>query len=66
MHGFALNCDCDLTWFDRIIPCGIADAGVTSLSAELGRDVTIAEVLPLVEEQLRIVFSPGYQPKVQP
>ena len=52
MHGFALNCDPDLSWFDRIVPCGIPDADVTSLSAELGRDVTVAEVLPLVERQL--------------
>jgi lipoyl(octanoyl) transferase len=52
MHGFALNCDPDLSWYDRIVPCGIADAGVTSLSAELGRDVTVREVIPLVEGRL--------------
>ncbi|HXU96944.1 MAG TPA: lipoyl(octanoyl) transferase LipB [Jiangellaceae bacterium] len=52
MHGFALNCDCDLAWFSRIIPCGISDAGVTSLSAELGRPVTVAETLPVVERNL--------------
>ncbi len=48
MHGFALNCDNSLEPFHRIVPCGIDDAGVTTLSAELGRDVTVAEVLPLV------------------
>jgi len=52
MHGFALNCDCDLSWFARIVPCGIPDADVTSLSAELGRGVPVAEVLPLVERHL--------------
>ncbi|MEX0913679.1 MAG: lipoyl(octanoyl) transferase LipB [Demequina sp.] len=46
MHGFALNCNPDMAKFSRIVPCGIADADVTSLSAELGREVTIAEVLP--------------------
>jgi len=52
MHGFALNCDPDLGWFRRIVPCGINDADVTSLSTELGRDVTVAEVMPLVERHL--------------
>jgi lipoyl(octanoyl) transferase len=51
-HGFALNCDCDLAAYDRIVPCGIREAGVTSLSAELGRDVPVAEVLPVVDKML--------------
>jgi lipoyl(octanoyl) transferase len=52
MHGFALNCRCDLSWAQVIVPCGIADAGVTSLSKELGRDVPVHEVLPYVEKHL--------------
>ncbi|MDQ4055451.1 MAG: lipoyl(octanoyl) transferase LipB [Actinomycetota bacterium] len=52
MHGFALNCDVDLGWYDRFVPCGIADAGVTTLSRELGRPVTVADVLPSVERHL--------------
>ncbi|MFI7589524.1 lipoyl(octanoyl) transferase LipB [Spongisporangium articulatum] len=59
MHGFSLNCDPDLAAFGTFIPCGITDAGVTSLSAELGRDVTVAEVLPLVEEELRAADLSG-------
>ena len=51
-HGFAINCNPDLTWFDRIIPCGITDAGVTSLSRELKREVTINELRPFVEKRL--------------
>jgi len=52
MHGFALNCDPDLGWADVIIPCGIPDAGVTSLARELGRNVAVQEVLPYVEKHL--------------
>lgn len=52
MHGFALNCDGDLSWADAIIPCGISDADVTTLSLEAGRPVTVAEVLPLVQRHL--------------
>jgi lipoyl(octanoyl) transferase len=59
MHGFALNCDPDLSWFSRIVPCGIPDADVTSLSAELGRDVSFAEALPLVEQHLDAVDLTG-------
>src|SRR5438270_7735532 len=57
LHGFALNCDCDLAAFDAIVPCGIRDAGVTSISAELGRDVTVAEVLPIVERHLGTLLA---------
>ena len=46
LHGFALNADPDLRAFDGIVPCGLLGVGVTSLSAELGRDVTVDEVLP--------------------
>ncbi len=60
MHGFALNCDPDLSWFSRIVPCGIPDADVTSLTAELGRDVPVAEVLPLVERHLDAVDLRGH------
>ena len=45
-HGVALNCDPDLSAFDRIVPCGISDAGVTSLSLELGRQITVDDALP--------------------
>jgi lipoyl(octanoyl) transferase len=52
MHGLALNCDCDLSWYDRIVACGIRDAGTTTLSAEAGRQVTVAAVTPVLERHL--------------
>ncbi|WP_409364931.1 lipoyl(octanoyl) transferase LipB [Catellatospora methionotrophica] len=57
LHGFALNCDPDMTRFANIVPCGITDASVTSLTAELGRDVTVAEVLPLIERHLPTLLT---------
>ena len=73
MHGFSLNCNVEMSWYDRFVPCGIADAGVTSLALELGRDVTVEEVAPVVEKHLRTYLAwdayeptPDYEPKPEP
>jgi lipoyl(octanoyl) transferase len=57
MHGFALNCDPDMTAFGNMIPCGIPDAGVASLSAELGRDITVADAIGPAEAAVARVLS---------
>jgi lipoate-protein ligase B len=57
LHGFALNCTTDLSWFDAIVPCGLADRGVTSLSELAGRPVTVEEMAPLVEAGFEQVFG---------
>ena len=62
MHGFALNCDPDMTAFSNMIPCGIPDAGVTSLSAELGRDITTAEAMAPVEAAMTRVLTAAPAP----
>ena len=57
LHGFAINCDTDLSWFDGIVACGLPNHGVTSLSELAGRAVTVAEMRPLVERHLADVFQ---------
>ncbi len=52
MHGFSLNADVDLGYYERFVPCGIADAGVTTLTAELGRAVTVPEAASAVTPHL--------------
>ena len=73
LHGFAVNCDVDLSWYDRFVPCGISDAGVTSLSRELGRDVTVEELAPVMTRRLGELLAwqpydatPDYAPKPEP
>lgn len=56
-HGLALNCETDLKWFDKIVPCGIEGKSVTSLSKELNRSVSINEVLPKFLESFSDVFQ---------
>ena len=53
MHGFALNVNPDLSAFEKIIPCGITGAKVTSLTAELGSEITINEVLPVIKKHIQ-------------
>jgi lipoyl(octanoyl) transferase len=73
MHGIALNCDVDLSWYDRFVPCGIADAGVTTVSLEVGRPVGVPEVLPVLRDRLAellawapYVATPDYEPRPDP
>ena len=57
MHGFALNINPDMSAYDSISPCGFTDTGVTSLAKELGRDISISEVLPVVERHLLLALD---------
>jgi lipoyl(octanoyl) transferase len=57
MHGFALNVNPDMSAYDHISPCGFTDTGVTSLAKELGRDIEISEVLPVVERHILLALD---------
>lgn len=57
MHGFALNINPEMSAYDRISPCGFTDTGVTSLAKELGRDITVSEVLPVVERHILLALD---------
>jgi lipoyl(octanoyl) transferase len=57
LHGFALNCATDLAWFSAIVPCGLQDRGVTSLSELTGRPVTVEEALPVMAGRFAEVFG---------
>jgi lipoyl(octanoyl) transferase len=63
LHGFALNCTTDLSWYDAIVPCGLADEGVTSLSELAGREVTVEEMAPIVARRFEEVFDLRLQTK---
>lgn len=62
LHGFGLNCDTDLSWFDAIVPCGLVDRSVASLSQLAGRDVTVAEMRPLLSRHAGEIFGLDLQP----
>jgi lipoyl(octanoyl) transferase len=57
LHGFAVNCTTDLSWYDAIVPCGLTDEGVTSLSRLAGNEITVAKMIPLVASRFGEVFD---------
>jgi lipoyl(octanoyl) transferase len=62
LHGLALNCSTDLSWFDAIVPCGVADAGATSLSALRGTSIGVDDMAPLVVRRFEEVFGLSFGP----
>ena len=57
MHGFALNCSTDVSWYDAIVPCGLSDHGVATLSEIAGREVTVPKMAPLVAARFEEAFE---------
>jgi len=66
LHGFALNCTTDLKWFDAIVPCGLADRGVTTMTQLAGREVTVEEMTPLVIKHFQDVFDVSLERAFEP
>jgi lipoyl(octanoyl) transferase len=66
MHGFAINCDADLAAYDRIVACGIADAGVTSLTKELGRRVGVTDAVDVVQSRVVAALAELTTPALAP
>jgi lipoyl(octanoyl) transferase len=62
LHGFALNCTTDLSWYDAIVPCGLTDHSVTSLSELAGRTLTVEEMAPRIVRQFEAVFARELRP----
>ena len=56
-HGLSLNCNTDLEWFDKIVPCGLTGMGVTSISSQLRRDISVEQVLPMMMNSIESVFQ---------
>jgi lipoyl(octanoyl) transferase len=62
LHGFALNCTTDLSWYDAIVPCGLAGEGVASLSQLAGRAISVEEMAPIVTRRFEEVFGLTLEP----
>ena len=62
LHGFALNCTTDLSWYDAIVPCGLTDTGATTLSILAGREITVDEMRPLVARRFEEIFARKLEP----
>jgi lipoyl(octanoyl) transferase len=63
LHGFALNCTTDLSWYDAIVPCGLPEEGVTSLTELAGREITVEDMAPIVARRFEEVFDRRLEPQ---
>lgn len=61
-HGLALNCNTDMLWFSRIVPCGIRGKGVTSMTLQTGKEITVEDVVPTFLEEMKSIFEWDIEP----